>query len=377
MASIDLTGIPVIDNHCHGLYLDRGPFNCVTWRRFFTEPHDPEMARSRSQDGLLSTTAAPTGGFPRMRALRGGGAGHAPGMEPRGTDPLPAPDSEYRHVADRRRLPSTRARTGGAELTRVSGCRVLPTLPLETLMEQLITKHDTLDGAIAGLIAELQELRGQGYVALKSIAAYCTGLDIQDWPNADIERSFAAARQEALEQGSLRLAHKPLLDALLRVAFIEAAKQEIPVQFHVGYGDADLLRDNPLLLRPVLECPAYRGLPVVLLHACYPYTREGGYLASVYQQVYLDLSYGIPFLGYSEMLAFTRAARGIAPISKLLYCSDGVGIPELHWLGTLNGRLVLGAALSELVEQGELSAPETEATGAAVLSSTARALYRL
>jgi predicted TIM-barrel fold metal-dependent hydrolase len=85
-----------------------------------------------------------------------------------------------------------------------------------------------------------------------------------------------------------------------------------------------------------------------------PYTREGGYLASVYEQVYLDLSYGIPFLGYSEMLAFTRAALGIAPISKLLYSSDGVGIPELHWSGAMNGRRVLGAALSELVEQGEL-----------------------
>ena len=45
MASIDLTGIPVIDNHCHGLYRDQGPFDPVTWRRFFTESHDPEMAR--------------------------------------------------------------------------------------------------------------------------------------------------------------------------------------------------------------------------------------------------------------------------------------------------------------------------------------------
>jgi hypothetical protein len=232
-------------------------------------------------------------------------------------------------------------------------------------MEQLSAEHDTLDGAITGLIAELQDLRGQGYVALKSIAAYRSGLDIRNWPDADIAQAFAAVRQEALEQGSLRLAHKPLLDALLRVAFIEAAKQEIPVQFHVGYGDtdADLLRANPLLPRPGLECPAYRGLPVVLLHACYPYTREGGYLASVYEQVYLDLSYGIPFLGYSEMLAFTRAALGIAPISKLLYSSDGVGIPELHWSGALNGRRVLGAALSELVEQGELGVPEAEAAG--------------
>ncbi len=45
-------------------------------------------------------------------------------------------------------------------------------------------------------------------------------------------------------------------------------------------------------LRRVLEHRPYRGMPVVLLHECYPYTRQGGYLAAVYENVYLDLSYG-------------------------------------------------------------------------------------
>src|SRR3712207_7607040 len=39
-----------------------------------------------------------------------------------------------------------------------------------------------------------------------------------------------------------------------------------PLQFHVGYGDADtdLLLGNPLYLRAVLARPEYRGMPVVL-----------------------------------------------------------------------------------------------------------------
>ncbi len=82
----------------------------------------------------------------------------------------------------------------------------------------------------------------------------------------------------------------------------------------------------------------YRGMPVVLLHECYPYTREGGYLAAVYENAYLDLSYGIPLLGFGEMLTFTRAALGVAPVSKLVYSSDGIGVPELHWMGALDGR---------------------------------------
>jgi len=130
----------------------------------------------------------------------------------------------------------------------------------------------------------------------------------------------------------VRLAHKPLLDTLLHVAFAEAARQGLPVQFHTGYGDTDanLLLANPLHLRAVLEEDTYRGMPVVLLHESYPYTRQGGYLAALYENVYLDLSYGIPFLGYDEMIAFTAAACGVAPLSKLLYSSDAVGVPEIQ-----------------------------------------------
>ncbi|CCF85068.1 amidohydrolase family protein [Nitrolancea hollandica] len=380
MASIDLSGIPIIDNHCHGLYRDQGPFDPAAWRRFFTESRDPDMPRDHVPNTIV---------YRRMLRDLAGFFGCEPPEEAvlaarRKRDPseLTGALLQAAHIdtllIDGGYPPPERV-LPNAELAQISGCRVLPVLRLETLMERLIAEHDTLAEVREALGAALSDLRGQGYVALKSIAAYRTGLDIRKWPDEDAERAFAAARREVLEQGSSRLAHKPLLDTLLHVAFIEAARQEIPVQFHVGYGDsdADLLLGNPLLLRPVLEDPAYRGLPVILLHACYPYTREGGYLASIYEQVSLDLSYGIPFLGYREMLAFTRIALGIAPVSKLLYSSDGVGVPELHWSGALNGHRVLGAALAELVEQGELSGPEAEAVGAAILAGNARRLYRL
>jgi uncharacterized protein len=137
------------------------------------------------------------------------------------------------------------------------------------------------------------------------------------------------------------------------------------------------LLGNPLHLRAVLERQEYRSMPVVLLHECYPYTREGGYLAAIYENVYLDLSYGIPLLGYGEMLSFTHEALGVAPISKLLYSSDGIGVPELHWMGAIDGRHVLGQALEELVAHGELSISEAEAAGEEVLRGNAMRLYQL
>jgi len=118
-------------------------------------------------------------------------------------------------------------------------------------------------------------------------------------------------------------------------------------------------------------------MPVVLLHECYPYTRQGGYLAAVYQNAYLDLSYGIPLLSYGEMLSFTQQALGVAPSSKLMYSSDGIGVPELHWISAIDGRSVLGQALGEMVHHEETSLTEAEAAGESMLRGNAIRLYKL
>lgn len=81
-------------------------------------------------------------------------------------------------------------------------------------------------------------------------------------------------------------------------------------------------------------------MKVVLLHGCWPYFREGAYLASVYGNVYLDLSYAIPFLSMGEMTAMTRAALAVAPFTKLMYSSDGARVPELRLLHMVRNSLL-------------------------------------
>ena len=60
------------------------------------------------------------------------------------------------------------------------------------------------------------------------------------------------------------------------------------VQFHTGFGDNDiaLALASPALLQPLIK--AYPQVKFVLLHASYPFTREAGYLTSVYSNVFLD-----------------------------------------------------------------------------------------
>jgi hypothetical protein len=377
--AVDLRDVPVVDNHCHGILRSQDFDDLVSWREAFTESADPGMPREHVASTafyrrLIRTLASSFGCEPDEEAVLSARAGRdglahtaellrAANVEALLTDTGYPPPEEV--------LPRD-------ELAKLGDCRTEPMLRLETLMERLLSEHDSLEEAKEALAAALDDVRGQGYVALKSIAAYRTGLNIMEWTGEEAEASLGRFRRSARE-GSERLAHKPLLDTLLHVAFAEAARQEVPVQFHVGYGDADtdLLLGNPLHLRAVLERPDYRGMPVVLLHECYPYTREGGYLAAVYENVYLDLSYGIPLLGYGEMFSFTHQALGVAPISKLLYSSDGIGVPELHWMSAIDGRHVLGQALEELVAHGEMSIPEAEAAGEDVLRGNAIRLYRL
>jgi predicted TIM-barrel fold metal-dependent hydrolase len=380
MEALDLTDIPVIDEHCHGFYRTQQPIDVIAWRRHFTESVDERMWREHIPSTLFYHRL-----IRELATFFGCEATEAAVLEARSR--LQSDDliRSFLQAGNIEALlidqgyPAAELLMPDADVAALAGCRVGAFLRLENLMQELIVAHNTLDDVTEALLAALADVRAQGYVGLKSIVAYRTGLDIRWWDRSDAETSFVQARQEASAQGHLRLQHKPLLDTLLHVAFTEAAKQELAVQFHTGYGDtdADMLLANPLHLRAVLEHRPYRGMQVVLLHECYPYTRQGGYLAAVYEHVYLDLSYGIPFLSYGEMLAFTSAALGVAPVSKLLYSSDAVGIPELHWISARDGRRILGQALGESVAYGDLTRSEAETAARAILHDNAVRLYQL
>ena len=60
--------------------------------------------------------------------------------------------------------------------------------------------------------------------------------------------------------------------------------------------NVDLIKANPLYLRPLLQSDQFRNVPFVLLHAGYPYVRELGYLAAMYPNVFMDISLAIPFV---------------------------------------------------------------------------------
>lgn len=255
--------------------------------------------------------------------------------------------------------PPPGAGTGWEELGSLAACEARPVMRIERVAEE------ALGGSFAAfrehVRSAVETARSRGFVALKTIAAYRTGLDVDQPDPAAAEAAFADAGQ--------RLSSKPLLEVALWDALEANAAAPLPVQVHAGFGDSDLFlpRVSPGYLKPLVE--RFAETPFVLLH-CYPYVREAGWLAHVYGNVFFDLSLTIPHVARpAEMV---RQALELAPVSKLLYASDAARTPELYYLAARWWRESLAEVLVDL-----LPAEEAEQAGRAILRENALLLYDL
>lgn len=198
---------------------------------------------------------------------------------------------------------------------------------------------------------EIQDAIADPDVAgFKTVICYRTGLDIEpDYEEAAkaVGHPFERYVKNCIRKRSYRIEKKAVNDYLvLRTLEILSEKRSHsddltkPLQFHTGLGDNDinLVEANPAFLQQVIE--NYPRVPIVLLHAAYPYTREAGYLATVYRHVYLDIGEIFPMVSRDGQRAVLRQAMELAPGSKLLYSSDGRWFPETFFLANLQFREV-------------------------------------
>jgi uncharacterized protein len=250
-------------------------------------------------------------------------------------------------------------------------------LRIEWLAEQMMPQVSRFEIFLEWFRSELDP-PPDGVIGFKSVAAYRTGLDIQSVPIELAADRFYILKDYYGDDQPFRLADKPLIDFLVHEALTIAARYQLPVQFHTGFGDPDLdLRlANPLHIRPLLENPSYHQAPIVLLHAAYPFSQEAGYLASVYSQVYLDTGLAVPFLSVAGMRRTLEMLLELSPTSKVMYSSDAHLIPELYYLGAKYGREILGQTLMQSVRDGDITNQEAESIAQSILYQNAQSLYR-
>jgi len=186
-------------------------------------------------------------------------------------------------------------------------------------------------------------------VGFKSVICYRTGLNISSGPftAAEMEPEFVELLSRIDAEGVIRIDRNDggqINDYLVHktASIIQSTPgHKKPFQFHTGLGDNDitLTTSSPSHLQNFIR--QYPKVPIVLLHASYPWTKEAGYLASVYENVYADVGEVFPFLSKQGQENVIREILELCPTEKILWSTDGHWFPETYLLAIIQVREAL------------------------------------
>ncbi|MEV5845833.1 amidohydrolase family protein [Streptomyces sp. NPDC048179] len=261
--------------------------------------------------------------------------------------------------------------TSPAELAAAADATAYEVVRLESVAEAVAARGIEADEYAGAFRAAAEEaVRRPGVVAVKSVAAYRTGFDLDPARPTYSEVTRAAALWGA--RGG-RLTDPVLMRHLLWTA----VGLGLPLQLHAGFGDSDLRlhRADPALLTDWLRLTV-GTIPVLLLH-CWPFHRQAAYLAAVFEHVHLDVGLTLHHVGPARASAVLAEAMEITPFRKLLYSSDAYGVAEFHHLGALSFRQGLAGLLQDRVDADEMSPTDAVRIAAWTGRDNARRLYGL
>lgn len=372
-----LAALPLVDHHCHGVVteeLDRASFESLltegdVWPGSGISPFDSPVgvAVRRYCAPLLDLERhAPADAYLARRSELGPREVNRRFLAAAGTGVFCVDTGFAPHPVT---SPAELAQLG--ELDGAARGVAHEVVRLEAVAEAVAARGVEPDGyADAFRGAALDAVRRPGVVAVKSVAAYRTGFDLDPARPSDAEVTRAA--RSWLGRGG-RLDEPVLVRELLWTA----VDLGLPLQLHTGFGDNDirLHRTDPALLTDWLHLTA-GTIPVLFLH-CWPYQRQAGYLAAVFEQAYLDVGLTLHHVGPVRARAVLAEALEITPFRKLLYSSDAYGLAEFYGLGALAFRRGLGDLLQDRVDADELGLPDALRLARWAGADNARRVYRL
>jgi predicted TIM-barrel fold metal-dependent hydrolase len=227
----------------------------------------------------------------------------------------------------------------------------------------------------------LEQQKRAGAVALKFEAAYLRPLDFEPASEADATRVYVRyVRGGEPPEGDYRTLQNFLFHFVAR----EAGRLGMAIHFHSmpGCGDYFMQRGaNPLLMEAMFNDPTLRKTNFVIIHGGWPYTKE---VAGLFQHpnVYADFSLQDLFLYPRALAAVMRDWLEAYP-EKVLFGTDAsTGPPELDWeqsgwLAAHTARQALAAALTGMINDGEVTRERAAEIARMVLRENAVKLYGL
>ena len=385
---IDLSGIPVIDNHVH------------PWRE--TTRHltiDELRGHPAFSDAVLTSVRRPFLPVdqlePSLKLFRDTnlGARYLLGELARFLDV----DEDWRTVVDARNSAAEadyRAWTdrlfkdvgidgllvdeGGGkpritldELGKHVPARLWRVARTDNFIRDLLLETDNWPRFFERYQRELEAAIADGAIAFKSVIAYRTGLDVQPVSEDEARRNFESNRQD------LEHAQKGLRDFLLCHTMDVARERGMWMHIHAAVGDPDIVyqRANPAQLYPLLHSERFRANRVVLIHGGWPWVDEAAAIASILPNVYVDVSEGTLF-GMPNVRQRIMEVLEACPYSKILYGADG-SIPEALWITARRYKAVLARVLEDLVAEGFCNRREAVQVARLILHDNAVRMYSL
>ncbi len=374
---INLSRIILIDHHAHSLLTDFTQLDAIGFRQAFCESNSLSMLQSHAQHSI-----------------------HYMHMLHELSQYLDVEEEEEKILEMRSRLGKTDyvqmlfddASIGGSiidagfrkdDMLSLEGFSTLCERPvyqcirIEAAIESAMSTADSFNEMHENFIKELTSPMGAKTVAFKTIAAYRGGLAIDVVEKAAAQSNFAEWKYSTTDKKRPRISRGPLYHYLLSEAFAVAQQLNVPVQIHSGLGDADadLREANPWCFRRVLESRKFSKVNFVFLH-CFPYVREAALLASLYNNVYMDLSLALTLISTQSASLFADALAG-APSTKVLVATDGHSVPETYWYASHSARRGLASVLSYLIGNGFTSEEQAMAIADRLFHKNAQDLYRL
>ena len=257
--------------------------------------------------------------------------------------------------------------------------KVVKIFRLEPLINDCLAKFKTFHELCGAFDSRIRDaVKRDGYGGLKTIIAYRTGLKIGKVPEDDAEGDFQAAKDGQAEQAWFGPKVKLLRDFLIARALQLSIDLDVPMQIHTGVGDYQIVLDqcDPGLLYDLLTDDKLRHATVVLVHSGFPNNQNAAYMASVLPNVFLDFSLTIPFLNPISHQRLMEVLE-IAPSSKIMYGSDGFGLPEVFWFSAKLGKRLLEKCLAQFLKEKMFSEAQTRQFAQRILHQNANELYHI
>ena len=242
----------------------------------------------------------------------------------------------------------------------------------------LKTRPAALSDYLARVVTPtLERHRQGGAIAEKFEAAYLRSLRFDKVDRAVAERVYRDNEPSDAD-------YKLLQDFLFRYIAAECGRLGMAVHLHTEAGAGsyfDVGGANPLLLESVLNDPELRKTHFVMIHGGWPFTREITALLTK-PNAYLDFSSQDLLLTPATLAQTIHEWLEWVP-EKVMFgtdaypYSDQLGWEESGWVAAHTGREALAIALSDMMNDGEITRDRALELARMVLRENARRLYAL